>query len=316
MITIKSKIKKEILNDTYGKFVVEPLERGYGITLGNSLRRILLSSIPGDSVIWVKTDGVLHEFSTIPGVVEDVSQIMLNLKGMRFKLSTTEPQTLYLNVKGIREVKSKDFQVNSEVEILDKEWHIATITEKNAELSMEIGVAKGKGYVPVERQKIENNIGVIPVDHLFSPVTRVNFKVENARVGQITDYDRLILEVWTDGSILPDEAVSEAAKILTDYLSLFREIVLPAPSEISISGKGIIEPQAKLLNTPVEEMNFSARTYRCFKKTKIDTLGDILQKSEDELLKIRNFGKTSLDEVKQKLAELEFRLRENKENEA
>lgn len=309
MESIKPKIKKEILNNTYGKFIVEPLERGYGITLGNSLRRVLLSSISGDSITWVRIDGVLHEFSTISGVLEDVTQIILNLKGMPFRLKTTEPQTLYLNVKGIKEVKAGDFKENPQVEILDKEWYIATITEKNAELSMEVGVAKGKGYVPVEKQQLSHEIGIIPVDHIFSPVKKVNFKVENARVGQVTDYDKLILEVWTDGSVLPDEAVSEAANILTEYLTIFREIVLPVQSEISITSKGMIEPHKKILETPIEELELSTRTYNCLKKTKIFTVGDIIEKSAEELLEIRNFGETSLEEIRQKLKERNLKLK-------
>jgi DNA-directed RNA polymerase subunit alpha len=304
--TIKPKIKKEILNNTYGKFVVEPLERGYGVTLGNSLRRVLLSSIPGDSITWVKIDGVLHEFSTISGVMEDVTQIILNLKGMTFRLKTPEPQTLYLNVKGKREVKAGDFQHSSEVEILDKDWHIATLTEKNAELSMEVGVAKGKGYIPIEKQPPQEEIGIIPVDYVFSPVKKVNFRVENSRVGQVTDYDRLILEVWTDGSVSPDEAVSESARILNEYLTLFRAIISPEQPEISISTPGMLQSQKRLLDKPIEEMNFSTRTLNCLKKTKINTLGELLQRSAEEL---KEFGETSLSEVRQKLSELGLKLK-------
>lgn len=313
MMTIQPKIEKVALDDSYGKFVVEPLERGYGMTVGNSLRRVLLSSLTGAAVTYVKIEGILHEFSTIPGILEDVTDIVLNLKGLGLKLATSSSQILCLEAKGKGEVTAANIKPNSEVEILDPNWHIATITDKNAKLSMEIGVGKGKGYVPAEKHKLEEDIGIIPIDSIFSPVKRVNFAVEDTRVGQFTDYNRLILEVWVDGSITPDEAVSQAAKILLDYLGVFRDIILPSPPKVVIPAEGVMEPAKKVLSTLLEEMDFSVRTSRCFKKAKIITLEDLVRKRENELMSVRNFGKTSLEEVKEKLAKINLFLREEED---
>ncbi len=313
MVTIQPKIEKVVLDDSYGKFIVEPLERGYGVTVGNSLRRVLLSSLTGAAVTYIKIGGILHEFSTIPGVLEDVTDIVLNLKGLRLKLATSSSQILYLEAKGKGDVTAGNIKPNSEVEILDPSWHIATITDKNAKLSMEIGVGKGKGYVPAEKHKLEEDIGIIPIDSIFSPVKKVNFTVEDTRVGQFTDYNRLILEVWVDGSITPDEAVSQAAKILLDYLSIFRDITLPSPPEVVIPTEGVMEPAKRILSTPLEEMDFSVRTSRCFKKAKIITLEDLVRRRESELMSVRNFGKTSLDEVKEKLVKINLSLKEEED---
>lgn len=312
-MTIQPKIEKVVLDDSYGKFVVEPLERGYGVTVGNSLRRVLLSSLTGAAVTYVKIEGILHEFSTIPGILEDVTDIVLNLKGLGLELATSSSQILYLEAKGKGEVTAANIRPNSEVKILDPSWHIATITDKNAKLSMEIGVGKGKGYVPAEKHKLEEDIGIIPIDSIFSPVKKVNFTVEDARVGQFTDYNRLILEVWVDGSITPDEAVSQAAKILLDYLGVFRDITLPSPPKVVIPTEGVMEPAKKVLSTLLEEMDFSVRTSRCFKKAKIITLEDLVRKRESDLMSVRNFGKTSLDEVKEKLAKISLFLREEED---
>lgn len=312
-MTIQPKIEKVVLDDSYGKFVVEPLERGYGVTVGNSLRRVLLSSLTGAAVTYVKIEGILHEFSTIPGILEDVTDIVLNLKGLGLELATSSSQILYLEAKGKGEVTAANIKPNSEVKILDPSWHIATITDKNAKLSMEIGVGKGKGYVPAEKHKLEEDIGIIPIDSIFSPVKKVNFTVEDARVGQFTDYNRLILEVWVDGSITPDEAVSQAAKILLDYLGVFRDITLPSPPKVVIPTEGVMEPAKKVLSTLLEEMDFSVRTSRCFKKAKIITLEDLVRKRESDLMSVRNFGKTSLDEVKEKLAKISLFLREEED---
>lgn len=309
---IESKIEKVVLTDKYGKFMVEPLERGYGVTLGNALRRVLLSSLPGAAITSVKIEGILHEFSTIPGVLEDVTDIVINLKGLRFKMHTDKPQTLYMRAEGIKEVTGGDIEKNSEVEVLNPEWHIATLTDKKAKLEIEMKVEKGKGYVLAERLKSNSKIGIIPVDGIFSPVQKVNFTVEDTRVGRSTDYNRLILEIWTDGSIPPDNALSFAAHILIEQLSLFQQLGRPLDKEEPpVIEEGEVYPsKGQLLNTSIEEMDFGVRTYRCFKKSKIEKLGDIVNKTESELMNIRNFGKTSLKEVKEKLAKLGLSLKE------
>ncbi len=302
----KPKIEYAELSDTYGKFIVEPLERGFGVTLGNALRRVLLSSIPGAAVTSVKIENVLHEFSTVPGVVEDVTQLILNLKELSFKLHSDKPKLLRLDVKGKKDVTAGDLQPDAEVEILNPDLHIATLDGKTAHLAMELVVERGKGYVPAERhRKSEHVIGVIPVDSVFSPIQRVNYSVEDTRVGHATDFDRLVLEVWTDGSIRPEEALQESARLLIDYFRLFVGTAVGA--EVAVGPQA--EETSKLASMPIEELDLSVRPYNCLKRAGINTLGDLLQRTEDEVVNVKNFGRKSLDEVKEKLAALGLELR-------
>lgn len=303
----------EMLEDkTYGKFVVEPLERGYGTTLGNSLRRILLSSLPGAAVTAVKIDGVLHEFSTIPGVVEDTTDIILNLKGLSVKLYTDEPKKIYIEAEGEGEVTGGDIKTGPDVEILNPELHIATL-DKNGRLFMEISVEKGRGYLSAEKNKKDDHIiGVIPVDALFSPVTKVNFNIENTRVGQVTDYDKLTIEVWTDGSIAPDEAISLSAKILNDHLRLFIGLTETVSDEVTMVEKEE-EKKDKLLDMTIEELDLSVRSYNCLKRAGINSVEELIMRSEEDMMKVRNLGKKSLEEVNEKLEELGLKLRRNDE---
>lgn len=289
---------EKTLSPTYGKFVAQPLERGYGITIGNSLRRILLSSLTGAAATSIKIQGVEHEFSTIPGMVEDVPQIILNLKQLLLKLHKPKKKILYLKAKGPGEVKASHITKDADVEILNPDLHIATLNEKG-ELNMEIEVDVERGYVTAERHKKEDNpIGVIPIDSIFTPIKKVSYRVENTRVGKITDYDRLILEVWTDGSVRPDDAVAFAAKILKDHLTLF--ITFPEPKEEE--EVGVEEEERKMdeiLNKNIEELELSVRSANCLKEGRIKTIGQLAKKSEEELLKMRNFGKKSLAEIKE-----------------
>ena len=284
----------------YGKFVAEPLERGYGTTLGNSLRRILLSSLQGAAITSVRIEGVQHEFSTIVGVVEDVTDIVLNLKEIRLRMHSPEPRTIVLEAKGPKRVKASDIQQDPMVEILNKDRHIAELSE-NATLRMEMTVRMGKGYVPAERNLEENApIGTIPIDAIFSPIRKVNFNVTNARVGQQTDYDRLVLEVWTDGSILPADAVAYAAKILKDQATVFINFDEEAemPDEPAHLEGGAVNEN---LYKPVEELELSVRAYNCLKNADIKYIGELVQRSEQEMLKTKNFGKKSLNEIKEVL---------------
>jgi DNA-directed RNA polymerase subunit alpha len=302
----KPKIEYAELSDTYGKFIIEPLERGFGVTLGNALRRVLLSSIPGAAVTSVKIENVLHEFSTVPGVVEDVTQLILNLKELSFKLHSDKPKLLRLDVKGKREVTAGDLAPDAEVEILNPDLHIATLDGKNAHLVMELVVERGKGYVPAERhRKSEHVIGVIPVDSVFSPIQKVNYAVEDTRVGHATDYDRLVLEVWTDGSIRPEEALQEAGRLLIDFFRLLAGTA--AGPEVAVGPQA--EETNKLASMPIEELDLSVRPYNCLKRAGINTVGDLLQRTEDEVVNVKNFGRKSLDEVKEKLAAMGLELR-------
>jgi DNA-directed RNA polymerase subunit alpha len=302
----KPKIEYAELSDTYGKFIVEPLERGFGVTLGNALRRVLLSSIPGAAVTSVKIENVLHEFSTVPGVVEDVTQLILNLKELSFKLHSDKPKLLRLDVRGKRDVTAGDLAPDAEVEILNPDLHIATLDGKAAHLVMELVVERGKGYVPAERhRKSEHVIGVIPVDSVFSPIQKVNYSVEDTRVGHATDYDRLVLEVWTDGSIRPEEALQEAGRLLIDFFRLLAGAA--AGPEVAVGPQ--VEETNKLASMPIEELDLSVRPYNCLKRAGINTVGDLLQRTEDEVVNVKNFGRKSLDEVKEKLAALGLELR-------
>lgn len=299
-------------DSNYGKFVVEPLERGYGTTLGNSLRRILLSSLPGVAVTSVKIDGILHEFSTIPGVKEDVTEIILNLKKLAVKLNGESTKRVLINAIGPKEVTAADILGDSDVEIFNPDLHIATL-EENATLIMEINLARGRGYVPAEMNKDENTpISVIPTDSIFTPVRKVNFTVENTRVGQVTDYDKLILEIWTDGSIAPSEGVSIGAKIMQEHLSLFVELTDSAEGlEIMVEKEE--NQKEKALEMTIEELELSVRSFNCLKRAAINTVEELTHRSEEDMMKVRNLGKKSLDEVKHKLEELGLSLRQSDE---
>ncbi|MDO4745729.1 MAG: DNA-directed RNA polymerase subunit alpha [Bacillota bacterium] len=296
----------------YGKFVVEPLERGYGTTLGNSLRRILLSSLPGVAVTSVKIDGILHEFSTIPGVKEDVTEIILNLKKLAVKIGGENSKRVLINAIGPKEVTAADILGDADVEIFNPDLHIATL-EENATLIMEINLARGRGYVSAEMNKDENTpISVIPTDSIFTPVRKVNFTVENTRVGQVTDYDKLILEIWTDGSIAPSEGVSIGAKIMQEHLSLFVELTDSAEGlEIMVEKEE--NQKEKALEMTIEELELSVRSFNCLKRAAINTVEELTHRSEEDMMKVRNLGKKSLDEVKHKLEELGLSLRQSDE---
>lgn len=298
---------------TYGKFVLEPLERGFGTTLGNSMRRVLLSSLPGYAITSVKIDGVLHEFSTIPGVKEDVTEIILNLKSVIIKLSGDTPKTVYIEASGEGEVTAGDIKGDSEVEIFNPELHIATL-DKDARLSMEMTVDIGRGYVSSERnkQEIEPPIGVIAIDSIYTPVLKVNYTVENTRVGQRIDYDKLTLEVWTNGTLTAEEAVSLAAKILNDHLKLFIDL-----SENEFMTDVLVEKEdddrEKVLEMTIEELDLSVRSFNCLKRAGINTVGELTNKTESDMMKVRNLGKKSLEEVTNKLDSLGFSLRKDDE---
>ncbi|MGL5973536.1 MAG: DNA-directed RNA polymerase subunit alpha [Oscillospiraceae bacterium] len=300
-------------NGTYGKFVVEPLERGYGTTLGNSLRRVLLSSLPGVAVTSVKIDGVQHEFSTIPGVKEDVTEIVLNLKGLNISINSNEAKTVYIDAKGEGSVTGLDIRCDSEVEILNKDIHIATLDSK-AKLNMEITIDKGRGYVSAEKNKQNLNtvIGVIAVDSIYTPVLKVNYSVENTRVGQITDYDKLTLEIWTDGTISSKDAVSLGAKVLNDHLALFIAV-----SDEAYDGDIMVEKEddvkEKVLEMTIEELDLSVRSFNCLKRAGIHTVDDLTNKSEEDMMKVRNLGRKSLEEVIKKLEDLSLNFRSEDE---
>jgi len=300
-------------DNSYGKFVVEPLERGYGTTLGNSLRRILLSSLPGVAVNSVKIDGILHEFSTIPGVAEDVTEIILNIKKLAIKLHSDGPKTIYINHEGAGEICARDIKCDSDVEIINGDLHIAKLNE-DAKLFMEIVIDKGRGYVSADRNKqiLQPVIGVIPVDSIYTPVMKVNYTVDNTRVGQITDYDKLVLEVWTDGTINPSDAVSLGAKILNEHLNLFIDL-----SESAKNAEIMIEKEEskkeKVLETTIEELDLSVRSYNCLKRAGINTVQDLTNRSENDMMKVRNLGRKSLEEVIAKLDSMGLALTTNED---
>ena len=298
---------------TYGKFVVEPLERGYGITLGNSLRRVLLSSLPGYAITSAKIDGVLHEFSTIDGVKEDVTEIVLNLKGVILKLHNDGPKTLYIDASGKGEVKAGDIKADADVEILNPEHLIATL-EDGGSLKMELTCDKGRGYVSAERNKqiMQPIIGVIAIDSIYTPVLKVNYTVENTRVGQITDYDKLTIEAWTDGTISAQEAVALGAKILTDHLNLFVELSVEASTTSTMIDK-VDDGKGKTLEMTIEELDLSVRSFNCLKRAGINTVEDLINKSEEDMMRVRNLGRKSLEEVIAKLDSLGLSLRKDDE---
>lgn len=299
-------------DEKYGRFLVEPLERGYGTTLGNSLRRILLSSLPGAAVTSIKIEGVLHEFSVIPGVLEDTTDIVLNLKQLAIKLYGDQAKVVRIEAEGEREVKAADIIADADVEIRNPDLHIATL-DKGGRLFMEMTVEPGHGYVPADKNKRPDQpIGVIPIDSIFSPIIRVNYTVENTRVGQRTDYDKLILEVWTNGTIRPDEAVSQAADILVEHFNLFTRLTEVRESQEAAEAEPDNE-QARLLEMPIEELDLSVRSFNCLKRAGINTVGELCSKTDEEMMRVRNLGKKSLEEVKQKLAALGLSLRQSEE---
>ncbi|MCQ2487814.1 MAG: DNA-directed RNA polymerase subunit alpha [Clostridia bacterium] len=299
--------------ETYGKFTLEPLERGFGTTVGNSLRRVLLSSLPGYAITSVKIDGVLHEFTTIEGVKEDVTEIVLNLKSVILKINGDGPKILYIEASGEGEVLAGDIKGDSDVEILNPDLHIASLG-KNAKLSMELTADVGRGYISAERNKAEMNppIGVIAIDSIYTPVLKVNYTVENTRVGQRIDFDKLTLEVWTNGTISAKEAVSLGAKILNDHLKLFIDL-----SDNPDMGDVLVEKddnsREKVLEMTIEELDLSVRSFNCLKRAGINTVEDLTNKSEDDMMKVRNLGKKSLDEVVAKLESLGFALRKEED---
>jgi DNA-directed RNA polymerase subunit alpha len=297
------------VTDTYGKFTAEPLERGFGTTLGNALRRVLLSSLEGSAITSVRIAGVQHEFSSIPGVVEDTTDLILNLKEVRLKLHTDKPKTLYLKAKGTGAVTAKDIEADAEVEILNPDLHLATI-DKNGKLEVEMRARRGRGYVSSDKNKEPGQpIGVVPIDSIFSPIRKVNFKVENARVGQDTDYDKLVLEAWTDGSLRPDDAVAHAAKLLKDHLSFF--IHLPEEEEEQPLAEEDLKKSPAFnenLLRSVNELELSVRAANCLKNAGIETIAEMVQKTESEMLKTKNFGRKSLNEIKEILGNMGLNL--------
>jgi DNA-directed RNA polymerase subunit alpha len=302
-MTVTPQVRKLEATANYGKFDIEPLEPGFGTTLGNTLRRVLLSSLWGAAVTSIQIDGVAHEFTAIPHVKEDVTEVILNLKKLCLKSFTEDPITLLLDVKGPAEVRASHVQATSDVEIVNPDLYICTLAAKG-HLRMELNVERGKGYVPAERNKREGQpIGVIPIDAIFTPVEKANFTVEKTRVGQSTDFDRLIMEVWTDGTMSPEEAVSHAAELFTKHLDLFVHF---GESIQKPGSDGEASPKNKLMDTPIEELDLSVRAFNCLKANEIQTVGQLLQKKEEELLALRNFGRKSLDEIKEKLVEKGF----------
>ena len=309
-VPMRVDVEKDSHSSTYGRFTAEAFERGFGTTIGNSLRRVLLSSLGGAAVATVRIEGVLHEFSTMPGITEDVTSIVLNVKSLRLKLHTDKPKTIRLRKKGPGEAKASDITHDADVAILNPDLHIATL-DKEATLDMEMSVRPGRGYVPAERNKEEGlAIGVIPIDSIYSPVRRANFHVENARVGRMTDYDKLTMEIWTDGSVTPRDALSSAALILRDHLEIFvrpEELTEAKPEMRKDEERGEVN---KNLFRGVNELELSVRAANCLKNANIKTIADLVQKTEMEMLKTKNFGKKSLNEIKEILAEMGLSLGE------
>ncbi len=300
-------------NGTYGKFVMEPLERGYATTLGNSMRRVLLSILPGVAVTSVKIDGVVHEFSTIPGVKEDVTEIILNIKGLIAKLHADTAKKIYIEAEGPGEVTAASIKADSEVEILNPEMHIATL-EAGAKFSMEMTLDKGRGYVSAEQNKpAQSIIGVIPVDSIYTPVLKANFAVDNTRVGNVTDKGKLTLEVWTDGSIRANEAVSMSAKILIEHFELFLDLTEGACEGASIMAEKDDSEKEKVLDLTIDELDLSVRSFNCLKRAGINTVEDLINKSEEDMMKVRNLGRKSLEEVIAKLNSFGFNLKKDDE---
>lgn len=310
----KPKIDVLELNDdlTYGKFLVEPLERGYGTTLGNSLRRVLLSSLPGAAVSSIKIQDVLHEFSTIPGVLEDVPELILNIKGIAAKLFTNEPVTMTIDIEGPQEITVGDIITGPDVEMINKDHYIATVNE-DGRLYMELELSKGRGYVTSEKNKEEETtVGLIAIDSSYTPVVKCNYNVTNTRVGQITDYDRLEIEVWTNGTIDADEAISLGAKILTEHLDLFINLT-DHVNDVEIMVEKEEDVKEKVLEMTVEELDLSVRSYNCLKRATINTVEELTEKTEEDMMKVRNLGRKSLEEIQKKLDELGLSLKKSEE---
>jgi len=299
-------------DDTYGRFVIEPLERGYGTTLGNSLRRIMLSSLPGVAVTSVKIEGVLHEFSTIPGVKEDVIEILLNLKGLAAEIYTDEPKVIYIEASEEGEITAGDIIADSDVDIFNPEMHIATLS-KGSTLNMEMRIEKGRGYVAADKNKYPGMpIGTIPMDSIFSPIIKVNFLVENTRVGQITDFDKLTIDIWTDGTTTPEEALSLAAKVLSEHLNLFINLTEHATT-VEIMVEKEESEKERIREMSIEELELSVRSSNCLRRANIDTVEKLTQRSEEDMIKVRNLGRKSLNEIKHKLAEIGLSLSQEEE---
>ncbi len=297
---------------TFGKFVVEPLERGYGTTLGNSLRRILLSSLPGAAVTSIKIDGVLHEFSTIPGVAEDVTEIILNIKNLALKMYGDNTKIIKIDTHGEKTITARDIICDSDIEIINPELHICSLGDGHR-FYMEMTVEKGRGYATSERNKQPGQpIGIIPIDSIYTPVRKVNYIVENTRVGQVTDYDKLTMEVWTNGTIKPDEAISFGAKILSEHLKLFITLTEHVGS-VEIMVEKEEDKKEKVLEMTIEELDLSVRSFNCLKRAGINTVEELTQRTEDDMMKVRNLGKKSLEEVQQKLAALGLNLKQNED---
>ena len=301
----KPNIHKVEETDNYGKFVVEPLERGYGTTLGNSLRRVMLASLPGAAITSIQIDGVLHEFSTVQGVTEDVTQIILNLKQVALKIDSEDAKDLEIDVKGPAEVTAADIQGDGDVTILNSDLHIATVSD-GAELHVKMTADKGRGYSSADDNKTRMEglaIGVLPIDSIYTPIERVNYTVENTRVGQSNDYDKLTLDVWTNGSLTPTEAISLAAKILTEHLTMFVNLTEEAQvTQVMVEREET--HQEKVLDKTIEELDLSVRSYNCLKRADIQTVKDLTERTEADMMKVRNLGQKSLEEIKLKLAEL------------
>jgi len=297
----------------YGKFVIEPLERGYGTTLGNALRRVLLSSLPGAAVTSIKIDGVLHEFSTIPGVLEDTTELILNIKQMILRYDGNERKIIRIEQKGKKDVCAGDLEPDAEVEVLNPELHIASLDEDGV-LEIEMTVERGRGYVGADQQPHKNDdiVGLLPIDSIFTPVTKVNYTVDNARVGKRTDFDKLVLEVWTNGSIKPEEAISFSAQILIQYLSLFTEID-DTYAEVEILVEKEEEKKDKVLEMSIEELELSVRASNGLKRANINTVGDLIEKTREEMSKIRNLGQKSLEEIERRLNEMGFTFKKSED---
>lgn len=311
MDIIKPTITSEKIKDNIGTFTIEPLERGFGYTLGNSLRRVLISSVPGAAITWVRFDGVSHEFATIKGVREDVTEIILNIKNLVFSMDDSEPQIIKLEVKGPKDVYGSDLKLPAGVSVINEEQHIATLNSKGS-ISAEFQVEKGNGYVSADRnKKVQQPLGTIPIDSIFTPTRNVSLEIENTRVGQRTDYDKLILNIETDGSISPKEAASIAAKIIDEHMSLF--ITSLTEEAISVFSTEQ-EPKDQSLNVPVEQIDLSVRAYNCLKRAEINTLYELINCTEKDLLSMRNFGAKSINEIKEKLAQLELSLKDSKDS--
>lgn len=312
------KIKVENLTDNYGKFIIEPLEKGFGVTLGNSLRRVLLSSMVGSAPTAIRIEGVTHEFTTIPGIKEDIVEIILNVKNIVIKMYSDETQVLKIKAKGKKEVKASDITPNINVEILNPDLHIATLNE-DGKLNMEIVIEKGVGYCPAEKnKKIDQPVDTIFIDSYFSPITKVSYEIENASLSQFSDFDKLTLEIFSNEGILPDEALSKSANVLIKYLKLFTKF---SPEEDDLSEEFMSEEERekieneKILNKSIEELDFSVRSYNCLKKSNVNTLKDLLQYSNEEIMKIKNLGKKSLDEIKEKMDKYGYALGEKQQGE-